>query len=135
MRFHAVFALGALGLGLGTTALAADAPRQVPPGPIAGRWKVTCPYMEGMVVEFNVQGKKAVGRISTLGKGDYRTYSKDEEILRLTVDDYGEWSGELVWRSASGAHHVDAIRFEVSRDTLNAKMTTDECYKNMPRVK
>jgi hypothetical protein len=109
-------------------------PWQKPPGPIAGSWKVTCPYMAGMVVEFAVAGDKATGKIAVLGQGSIRTYKQGEEILHLSVDDFGEWSGKLVWRSAAGAQHEDAIRFVATTDKLNATMTTDECYKNMTRA-
>jgi hypothetical protein len=110
-------------------------PWQKPPGPIAGSWKVTCPYMAGMIVDFTVAGDKAVGKIAVLGQGSIRTYKQGEEILHLSVDDFGEWSGKLVWRSAAGAQHEDAIRFHVDTDKANATMTTDECYKNMPRAR
>ncbi len=104
------------------------------PGPIAGRWSVTCKDTAGMVVKFSVDGKSATGAISTLGNGGFRNYSNGEEIIRLHADDYGDWVGQLHVRGAGGDAHWDPIRFVASPQQLNATMTTDDCYKNMPRV-
>jgi hypothetical protein len=109
-------------------------PWQKPPGPIAGKWKVSCKDMAGLIVEFSVHDNKASGKINTLGAGGARNYKDGEEILTLTADDLGEWSGKLVWRAVTGAHHVDAIRFRATDQQLDAYMTTDDCYKNMARV-
>ena len=53
---------------------------QKDPGPISGRWSVTCEEMAGMVVDFSVDGKKATGRISNLGKAGVFSYAAGEEI-------------------------------------------------------
>jgi hypothetical protein len=110
-------------------------PWQKPPGPIAGQWKVTCKDMAGLIVEFSVSGDKASGKIATLGAGGVRNYKEGEEIITLTSDDLGEWSGKLVWRAVTGAHHVDHIRFRVNDKTADAYQSTDDCFKAMPRVR
>ncbi len=108
---------------------------QKDPGSIAGRWSVTCKEMSGMVVEFSVHGKRATGRISALGNGGFRNYSNGEEIIQLEADDYGDWVGKLHIRGAdASAQWQDSIRFVASAQQLNATMTTDNCYKEMPRT-
>jgi len=108
---------------------------QKDPGPIAGRWSVTCKEMSGMVVEFSVDGKRATGRISALGNGGFRNYSNGQEIIRLEADDYGDWVGKLHVRGAdASAQWRDSIRFVASAQQLNATMTTDACYNNMSRT-
>jgi hypothetical protein len=123
------------GMTLAAAALAQDRrlPWQKDPGPIAGRWSVTCEDMAGMVVEFGVDGKKATGRISRLGKAGVFGYSVGEDILRLEADSYGDWVGQLQWRGLGGSPRWDPIRFVATSTQLNATMTTDNCYKRMPR--
>lgn len=105
------------------------------PGPIAGRWRVTCAGAQGMVVEFTLQGdKQTSGRVVHLGEGGKYGYQEGEEIFRLTADDYGDWVGMLKWRGLAGTDRWDPIRFTASEEKLNAAMTTDECYRNMPRM-
>jgi hypothetical protein len=87
-----------------------------------------------MVVEFAVDGNKASGKIAVLGRGGFRTYKAGEEILRLEADDYGDWVGQLHWRGPARADHWDSIRFVATPDVLDATMTTDLCYRKMPRV-
>jgi hypothetical protein len=122
----------------GTAATAHDAPKQYPwqkdPGPIAGRWRVSCAHSAGMAIEFTLATpKSASGRICELGKGGKYGYSQGEEILRLDADDFGDWVGKLKWRSVAGVERWDPIRMVATADRLNATMTTDECYKDMPR--
>jgi hypothetical protein len=108
---------------------------QKDPGPIAGHWSVTCKEMSGMVVEFSVDGKRATGRISTLGNGGFRNYSNGEEIIRLEADDYGDWVGKLHVRGAdASARWWDSVRFVASAQQLNGTMTMDTCYNNMSRT-
>jgi hypothetical protein len=132
--------LGAMVISLGAilaTAALAGEPRfswQKAPGPIAGRWSVSCREMSGMVVQFNVDGKKATGRISTLGGGSSRNYSNGEEIIKLETDDYGDWVGQLRWRGQGSSEHWDPIRFVATSQQLDATMTTDRCYNNMQRI-
>jgi hypothetical protein len=132
--------VGAVVISLGTilaTAALAGEPHsswQKAPGPIAGRWAVSCKEMSGMVVQFAVDGKKATGRISTLGGGSSRNYSNGEEIIKLEADDYGDWVGQLRWRGQGASEHWDPIRFVATSQQLDATMTTDHCYKNMPRI-
>jgi len=106
------------------------------PGPIAGKWKVTCAASSGMVVEFRLVGdNRASGTIAELGAAGKYGYRQGEEIFRLSADDFGEWVGQLKWRSVAGAERWDPVRFVATPDRLNATMTTDDCYRNMPRVK
>jgi hypothetical protein len=108
---------------------------QKDPGPISGRWSVTCEEMAGMVVEFSVDGKKATGRISKLGKAGIFGYLVGEEILRLEATDFGDWVGQLHWRAVRSNDRWDSIRFVATSTQLNATMTTDDCYKKMPRAR
>ncbi|HEY3353185.1 MAG TPA: hypothetical protein VGQ83_08065 [Polyangia bacterium] len=111
-------------------------PWEKEPGPIAGRWKATCPNSSGLVIEFSLNGeKKAVGRIAELGAAGKYGYKAGEEIFRVSADDFGDWVGQLKWRSVAGAERWDSIRFVATQEKLNATMTTDDCYKNMPRVR
>jgi hypothetical protein len=107
---------------------------QKDPGPISGRWSVTCEEMAGMVVDFSVDGKKATGRISNLGKAGVFSYAAGEEILRLEATDFGDWVGQLHWRGLGSKDRWDSIRFVATSTQLNATMTTDDCYKKMPRA-
>jgi len=103
---------------------------------IAGRWKASCPNSAGMVIEFTQTGdNKATGRIAELGAAGKYGYKAGDEIFRLSADDFGEWVGQLRWRSVAGAERWDPIRFVATTDRLNATQTTDDCYKNMPRVR
>jgi hypothetical protein len=105
------------------------------PGPIAGKWKATCPNSSGLIVEFRLTGdKKASGTILELGAAGKYGYKVGEEIFRVSADDFGEWVGQLKWRSVAGAERWDSVRLVATADKLNATMTTDDCYKNMPRV-
>jgi hypothetical protein len=108
---------------------------QKDPGPISGRWSVTCEEMTGMVAEFSVDGNKATGRISHLGKAGVFGYSVGEEILRLEADGFGDWVGQLHWRAVSIKDRWDPIRFVATSKQLDATMTTDDCYKKMPRAR
>jgi hypothetical protein len=105
-----------------------------PPGPIAGRWTTTCAYMPDTIVDISVDGKNAVGRITVLGQGAKRGYKDGDELLHLTVDDFGQWVGKLHWRSVAGMDRQDPIRFVATDTKLDAIMTTDECFKDMPRT-
>jgi hypothetical protein len=105
-----------------------------PPGPIAGRWVTTCPYTADMVVEIKVDGNAAVGRIAVLGQGVKRGYTQGDEILHLRADDFGQWVGQLHWRSVAGMDRQDPIRFVATANKLDAVMSTDECYKGMSRA-
>ncbi len=106
------------------------------PGPIAGRWKATCPASGNFVIEFRLNGaKQATGYVAELGAAGKYGYTVGEEIFRLTADDFGDWVGQLKWRSVYGADRWDPIRLVATQDELNATMTTDDCYKNMPRVR
>jgi hypothetical protein len=105
-----------------------------PPGPIEGRWKATCPGADGMIIAVTVTGTKAEGRVDDPGKAAQYGYTKGEEILRLDADDYGDWVGQLEWRSVAGTTRWDPIRFVATPELLDATMTTSECYRRMPRV-
>ncbi len=104
------------------------------PGPIAGRWLTTCPYMNDLVVDIKVDGKSAIGRIAVLGQGARRGYTEGDEILHLSADDWGHWVGKLHWRSVSGMDRQDPINFVASASILDAIITTDECFKGMPHA-
>jgi hypothetical protein len=104
-------------------------------GPIKGQWKTTCKESGGMVVEFAVEKDKATGRIAKLGTAGKYGYSQGEEILRVGATDLGKWVGQLHWRSVSGMVRWDPITFVVKSNELDAVQTTDQCYRNMPRVK
>lgn len=86
-----------------------------------------------MLVEFTVNGNKAVGKVVDPGAAKRYGFVKGEEVFRLTADSYGDWVGETRWRSVMGAQHWDSIRFSASADTLSATMTNEPCYRNMPR--
>ena len=125
-----------LGITLATAAMAEEKHYvwQRDPGPISGRWSATCEEMAGMVVEFSVDGKKATGRVSSLGKAGVFGYSVGENILQLEADDYGDWVGKLQWRGLGSKPRWDPIRLVATSTQLNATMTTDNCYKKMPRA-
>jgi hypothetical protein len=108
---------------------------QKDPGPIAGRWSLTCQDMEGMVVEFRVDDKKATGSISQVGKAAAMGYSFGEEIFRLEADDFGDWVGQLLWKGADGRKRWDPIRFVATSTQLDASTGMDSCYKKMPRAR
>jgi hypothetical protein len=105
-----------------------------PPGPIAGRWVTSCPVMPNMVIDIAVDGKTAVGRIVVLGDGGRRHYSEGDEILHLTVNDFGRWVGKLHYRTLAGWDRQDPINFVATPTTLDATMTTDDCFKGMLRA-
>ena len=86
-----------------------------------------------MVVEFSVDAKKATGRVSHLGKAGIFGYSVGEEILRLEPDDHGDWVGQLHWRGLGSKDRWEPIRLVAIPTQLDASMTTDNCYKQMPR--
>src|SRR5262249_56907468 len=109
---------------------------QKDPGPIGGRWKVSCPDSAGMIVEFSLKSPTvAMGRVAEVGSAAKFGYTQGEEIFRLEADDFGDWVGQLRWRSVAGANRWEPIRFVASPDTLNATITMDPCYKDMPRVR
>jgi hypothetical protein len=125
-------------LAVATVAVAAPSkktPWKNAPGPIQGRRKATSPGADGMIVAFTVDGTKAVGHVDEPGAASAYGYKKGEEILRLEADDYGDWVGQLEWRSVGGTTRWDPIRFRASDDLLDATMTTSECYRHMPRVR
>jgi hypothetical protein len=132
----------ALALGLLVATAAQAAPPKTPPktpwkkpaGPIAGRWKVTCAGADGMIIAVTVVEKKATGRVEDPGAGTKYGYAKGEEILRLEADDFGDWVGQLEWRSVAGVTRWDPIRFVATADMLDATMTTSDCYRHMPRA-
>ena len=105
------------------------------PGPISGRWSLTCQDMAGMVVEFRVDDKKATGSVSQVGKAAAMGYSSGEEIFRLEADDFGDWVGQLLWQGADGRRRWDPIRFVATSTQLDASTGMDSCYKKMPRVR
>lgn len=104
-----------------------------PPSPIAGTWRVTCAENEGELIEFTVDGNKAVGRVADPGVAKRYGFQKGEEIFRLTADAYGDWVGETHWRGVSGAQHWDSIRLSATDAVLSATMTNEPCYRNMPK--
>ena len=124
---------------LAAVAARADEPAPAwrkPPGPIAGQWKVTCATTPGMVVEVTVEGQShALGKVAVLGDGGKRGYKEGDPLLDLTADDFGDWVGKLKWKDAAGTERDDPIHFIATQDVLDATMTTDDCYKKMPRVK
>jgi hypothetical protein len=106
-----------------------------PPGPIAGRWRASCPDSKNMVIEIELQGeKKATGHIVELGAAGKYGYTQNEEIFRLSADDYGDWVGQLHWRGVSGTERWDPIRLVATPELLDATITTDECYRKMQHV-
>jgi hypothetical protein len=125
-----------LGITLATAAMAEEKHYvwQRDPGPISGRWSATCEEMAGMVVEFSVDGKKATGRVSSLGKAGVFGYSAGEEVLRLEADDHGDWVGQLHWRGVGSKERWEPIRLVATPTQLDATMTPDNCYKKMPRA-
>ena len=136
---RSILVVGLAMFALSSTSRAEEAkkwPWAKPPGPIAGTWGVTCDGEKGMVLEFVLQGdKKASGRVATLGDAGKYGYKDGEEIFKLEADDYGDWVGQLKWRSVSGMERWDPIRFVATADALNATISTDACYKNMTHAK
>jgi hypothetical protein len=124
------------GTVLAMSALAGDKrlPWQKDPGPIAGRWSVTCAERAGMVIEFSVNGNRATGRVFQLDTAGAFGYSVGEEILRLEANAFGDWVGQLHWRAVSADGRWDPIRFVATPTELDATITTDNCYKRMPRA-
>jgi hypothetical protein len=104
-------------------------------GPIQGQWQTTCKESGGMVVEFVMSGDKAVGRIAKLGSAGKYGYTQGEEILKVSATDLGKWVGQLHWRSISHTERWDPITFMVKGSVLDATQTTDQCYRNMPKVR
>ena len=100
-----------LGTVLATASLAGEKrfPWQKNPGPIAGRWSVTCKERAGMVVEITVDGKSATGQVFRLDKAGVYGYSVGEEILRLEANDYGDWVGQLHWRAQYSKDRWDPV--------------------------
>ncbi len=116
---------------------AAPAPNwQKPPGPIAGKWAAHCPgyAAEDLVIDFEVSGKKATGKVAHVQPAATRGYKVGEVIFNLAADDYGDWVGKLKFRTAAGAVHEDPIRLVATPDQVTATMTTDDCYRNMTRA-
>jgi hypothetical protein len=131
-----VVALAAVAFVASASAQKKKYPWEKEPGPIAGKWKATCPASGNLQIEFRLVGdKKASGSIADLGGAGKYGYKPGEEIFRLSADDFGEWVGQLKWRSVAGAERWDPVRFVATPEKLNATMTTDDCYKNMPRVR
>jgi len=106
-----------------------------PPGPIAGSYRVACPENEGEIIEFSLSKGKAVGRVVDAGTAKKYGFQNGEEVFRLTSDSYGDWVGEVHFRSVTGAQHWDGIRMVATDKGLNATMTNEPCYRNMPRVR
>ncbi len=129
-------ALVVVTLGARSDAQGKEYPWQKDPGPIAGTWQATCSESKGATIEITLKdAHTAVGRIANLGGLGIRGYQQGEEIIHLTADDFGKWNGQLVWRQVSGATHTDPISFVATGDVLNAVMTTDDCYKQMPKAR
>jgi len=132
----ALVALAAVAFATSASAQKKKYPWEKEPGPIAGKWKATCPASGNLVIEFRLVGdKKASGTIAELGGAGKYGYKAGEEIFRVGADDFGEWVGQLKWRSVAGAERWDSVRLIAAPDKLNATMTTDDCYKNMSRVR
>jgi hypothetical protein len=104
------------------------------PGPIAGAWRVTCPENAGEIIEFTVDGRKAVGRVVEPGAATRYGFQAGEEVFRLQADSYGQWVGDVHWRGVAAAEHWDSIRFVASPTVLDATMTNERCYRDMPRA-
>jgi hypothetical protein len=104
------------------------------PGPIAGRYRVACPENEGEILTFTVDGNRAVGRVAEPGASRQLGFKKGEDVFRLAADAYGDWVGEVHYRSVTGAQHWDAIRLVATDTSLNGTMTNEPCYRSMPRL-
>ena len=140
MRLAALVTLAACAAGPGPgahapTSAAAGKPADRPPSPIAGAWRMGCPEDVGMVVEFVVDQRKAVGRIVEPGAATKYGYKKGEEMFHLAADAHGDWVGEVRWRGVSGTQHWDGIRMVAQASALTATMTNDGCYKTMAKVR
>ena len=111
-------------------------PWERPPGPIAGVWRVTCADSAGMTVHVVVDSKRASGVIKHVGAARRFGYRSGEQIFKNLKPNYeGRWSGHHKWRDVSGTVRWDPIFFEASAMRLDALMTTDNCFRRMPRVK
>ena len=106
-----------------------------PPGPIAGSFRVTCSANEGEIFEFTVNGNRAVGRVADPGTAEKYGFKRNEEAFKLAADSYGDWVGQVRFRSVTGAEHWDGIRLVATVASLNATMTNEPCYRSMPRVR
>lgn len=106
------------------------------PGKIAGEWKVTCPASGEMTIVIETQDKnKAVGKIGALGTAAKYGYVQGQEILKLEATPFGTWKGQLLWRNMANVERSDPITMVVKKDILDATQTTDNCYRNMTRLK
>jgi hypothetical protein len=115
------------------TANADNPPKKFPwqkdPGPIAGRWAISCDAQKGLTIEVEAAGNKATGKIHEVGAASKYGYKKGEEILRLTADDYGDWVGTVLWRSVAGVERWDPIRFVATPDELKGTIVIEPCWR------
>src|SRR5262249_61797128 len=71
-------------------------PRGKEPGPIAGRWKVTCARSAGVIIEGGLQAETtASGDGARLGAAEEDGDSAGGGRLRLGADELGEGGGQL----------------------------------------
>jgi hypothetical protein len=107
-----------------------------PPGPIAGRWRVTCPDSDGMILDISVKSPtSATGKVAEPGAAAKFGYKAGEVMLKLDADSYGDWVGQVEWRGLVSAPHWDGIRLRASADGLDGVMANEECYRKMPRAR
>lgn len=104
------------------------------PGPIGGKWRPSCPRMEGTVIEIVVDGEHATGRIARVGRSESYGYTQGEEIFKLEGHYLGKWVGEVKKRTVLGDSRWEPIQFEVENDLLDAVVTNDECWRQMAKA-
>ena len=133
-RTVAVAVFLAVGVLASVTAGQQKFPWMKAPGPIEGRWKVSCDELSGMVLEFQkAKPGEVSGAVLTTGKAARRGYQKGEEIFKLTANDFGAWVGKHKWRAVTGVVRWDPVYFIATTETLDATMTTEHCWKKMGR--
>ena len=113
--------------------VAAPAPSDHQPGALAGRWRITCTENANEVIEFAVNGEKAVGKVAAAGDASRWGFKEGEEVFRLTLDPSGSWAGQVRWRGVSGAEHWDGVVLVAGPKGLTATVTNEPCYRSFQR--
>ena len=109
-------------------------PSERQPGALAGRWRITCAENAGEVVEFKIDGDKAVGRVVATGAAARFGFRDGEDVFHLGLDPSGAWAGEVRWRGVSGAQHWDGIVLVATAHGLSASVTNEPCYRDLQRA-
>jgi hypothetical protein len=123
---------GAPSTGSAPKTISVPADRQ--PSALAGRFRITCADNAGEIIEFTVNGDKAVGRVVDPGAASRFGFRAGEEVMRLTLDPAGAWSGQVSYRGVSGDQHWDGITLAATPQAASAMITNEACYRDMRRA-